>query len=117
MSQDEVGRFWIDRKIRGQTGMPKSVPVVAVLRKAVATLPGTLTYIDANDLTPDLKVLALYTTDPYTSDAQALALTVHVRPSPRVAPKPEHGRVFIESNPVGELGNLDSWGRQVAGSF
>jgi hypothetical protein len=59
MSPDDVGRFWIDRKIRGQVGAPKSVPVMAVLRKAVATLPGTLTYLNASDLTPDLKVLLI----------------------------------------------------------
>src|SRR5262245_37456085 len=26
MNADEVGRFWIDRKIRGQTGAPRAVP-------------------------------------------------------------------------------------------
>lgn len=57
MNADEVGRFWIDRKIRGQTGAPRAVPSLELLRRVVATLPGTLTYLDANDVTADLKVL------------------------------------------------------------
>lgn len=73
MSQDEVGRFWIDRKIRGQVGSPKSVAAVAVLRKAVATLPGTLTYLDANDLTPDLKGAAHRRHEPRRSRLPAAA--------------------------------------------
>jgi len=57
MNADEVGRFWIDRKIRGQTGAPRAVPNIELLRRVVATLPGTLTYLDVNDVTPELKVL------------------------------------------------------------
>jgi hypothetical protein len=57
MSPDEVGRFWIDRKIRGQTGSPKAIPSVEVLRRAVATLAGTVTYLNLNDVTADLKVV------------------------------------------------------------
>ncbi len=68
MSAEEVGRFWIDRKIRGQTGAPKSVPAVAMLRKVVAALPRTLTYLDVNDLTPDLKVLSIDGKSPGTAD-------------------------------------------------
>ena len=26
MSPDEVGRFWVDRKVRGQSGAPRSLP-------------------------------------------------------------------------------------------
>src|SRR5262245_30343604 len=31
MTPDEVGRYWVDRKIRGQTGAPRSVPSVDLL--------------------------------------------------------------------------------------
>jgi len=57
MSPDVVGRFWIDRKIRGQTSAPKVVPSLDLLRKVIAALPGTVTYLNANDVTPDLKIL------------------------------------------------------------
>ena len=59
MNADEIGRFWIDRKIRGQTGAPRAVPSIELLRRVVATLPGTLTYLDANDVTAELKVLRI----------------------------------------------------------
>jgi hypothetical protein len=59
MDPDYVGRFWIDRKIRGQTGAPKAVPSVEVLRRAVATVAGTVTYLAASDVTADLKVVTV----------------------------------------------------------
>jgi hypothetical protein len=57
MSPDEVGRFWIDRKIRGQKGAPKAVAPVELLRRVIVSLPNTVTYLNATDLTDDLKVL------------------------------------------------------------
>jgi hypothetical protein len=57
MDQDEVGRYWIDRKIRGQTGAPKAIPSVELLRRAVASIAGTLTYLSAAEVTADLKVV------------------------------------------------------------
>ena len=59
MSPDEVGRYWVDRKIRGQTGAPKAIPSVDLLRKVVAAMAGALTYLDAADVTPDLKVVSI----------------------------------------------------------
>jgi ABC-type phosphate transport system substrate-binding protein len=57
MDPDEVGRYWIDRKIRGQTGAPKAIPSLDLLRRAVASVTGTLTYLSASELTADLKVV------------------------------------------------------------
>lgn len=59
MDPDEVGRYWIDRKIRGQTGAPKAIPSLDLLRRAVASVPGTLTYLSASELTPELKVVTV----------------------------------------------------------
>jgi hypothetical protein len=59
MDPDYIGRFWIDRKIRGQTGAPKAVSSVEMLRRAVATVPGTVTYLAASDVTADLKVVTV----------------------------------------------------------
>lgn len=57
MSADEVGRFWIDRKIRGQSGPPRAVPSLDLLRRAAATVPGTIVYLKTSDVGSDLKVL------------------------------------------------------------
>ena len=57
MSPDEAGRFWIDRKIRGQKGAPRAVSPVELLRRVIVSLPNTVTYLNATDVTDDLKVL------------------------------------------------------------
>jgi hypothetical protein len=59
MDPDEVGRYWIDRKIRGQTGAPKAIPSLDLLRRAVASVAGTLTYLSAAEVTADLKVVSV----------------------------------------------------------
>jgi len=46
-------------EIRGQTGAPKAIPSVDLLRKVVAAMAGALTYLDAADITPDLKVVSI----------------------------------------------------------
>src|SRR5689334_7216216 len=33
MTPDEVGRFWVDRKVRGQSGAPRSLPSAAHIAK------------------------------------------------------------------------------------
>jgi len=67
MSPDEVGRYWIDRKIRGQTGAPRTLPSVDLVRRVVASLGGTIAYLRATDVTADLEVLTIdchHPTDP-----------------------------------------------------
>lgn len=59
MGPDDVGRYWIDRKIRGQTGAPKAVPSLELLRQAVASISGTLTFLSAAEVTADLKVVSV----------------------------------------------------------
>jgi hypothetical protein len=59
MGPDDVGRYWVDRKIRGQTGAPKAVPSLELLRKAVASIAGTLTFLNAAEVTADLKVVSV----------------------------------------------------------
>lgn len=68
MDPEYVGRFWIDRKIRGQTGAPKAIPSVEVLRRAVATVAGTVTYLTLTDATADLKVLTIDGKQPTDAD-------------------------------------------------
>jgi hypothetical protein len=57
MSPDEAGRFWVDRRIRGQRGAPKAIPSLELLCRAVANLKGTITYLRASDVPDNVKVL------------------------------------------------------------
>lgn len=59
MTPDEVGRYWVDRKIRGQTGAPRSVPSVELLRRVLLAMPNSVTYLYAADVIADLKVLSV----------------------------------------------------------
>ena len=52
MGPDEVGRFWIDRKIRGQRNAPRSVPSAAYMTKLVQTFPNAIGYLEMSELTP-----------------------------------------------------------------
>ncbi|MEY2935695.1 MAG: hypothetical protein RL033_6444 [Pseudomonadota bacterium] len=59
MTADEVGRFWVDRRIRGQTGAPRAVPALDMLRKVIVALPNAVTYLLSSDVVPELKVLSV----------------------------------------------------------
>jgi hypothetical protein len=51
---DAVGRYWIDRRIRGGSGPPRTVDNVQALRRAVSGLPGAISYLRTTLLTPDV---------------------------------------------------------------
>lgn len=59
MSPDEVGRFWVDRKVRGQSGAPRSLPSNAHVVKVVAKFPNAIGYVPAGQLTPELQPVAI----------------------------------------------------------
>jgi opacity protein-like surface antigen len=59
MSPDETGRFWVDRKVRGQSGAPRSLPTVLHVAKVVAKFPGAIGYVPADALTPDLQPVSI----------------------------------------------------------
>jgi hypothetical protein len=48
MEPDQVGRYWVDRRIRGQGMPPKTAPSRELMRAIVGRVPGVLGY-----LTPD----------------------------------------------------------------
>jgi hypothetical protein len=56
MTADQVGRFWVDRKVRGQGAAPRSLPAVH-LPKVVAKFPGAIGYLRVDQLTPDVKAV------------------------------------------------------------
>ena len=59
MSPAEVGRYWIDRKVRGQSGAPRSLPSAAHMVKVVAKFPHAIGYVSAEQLTADVQPVAV----------------------------------------------------------
>lgn len=59
MSPDEVGRFWVDRRVRGQAGAPRSLPSVLHMVKVVAKFPAAIGYVPVDQLTSDLQPVKL----------------------------------------------------------
>lgn len=57
MAPDDVGRFWVDRKVRGQSAAPRALPSVAHIKKVIAKFPGAIGYLPADALTPDLQAV------------------------------------------------------------
>lgn len=59
MSPEEVGRFWVDRKVRGQSSAPRSLPSAAHIAKVAAKFPGAICYLPADQLTSDIQPVAV----------------------------------------------------------
>lgn len=59
MTPEGAARYWIDRKIRGQSGAPRAVEPASVAQRVVARLPAALTYVRANEVSGEVKVLRI----------------------------------------------------------
>jgi ABC-type phosphate transport system substrate-binding protein len=59
MTPGEVGRFWVDRKVRGQTGAPRALASSAQVVKVVAKFPNAIGYVPIGEVTGDVKVIAV----------------------------------------------------------
>jgi hypothetical protein len=59
MSPDEVGRYWVDRKVRGQSAAPRSLPSAAHIAKVTAKFPGAISYLPADQLTSDIQAVSV----------------------------------------------------------
>ena len=59
MSASAVGRYWVDRRIRGGSGAPRALPSGAYVVKVVAKFPGAIGYLPANQVTSAVKVIAI----------------------------------------------------------
>jgi hypothetical protein len=74
MTPDEVGRFWVDRKVRGQSGAPRSLPSAAHMAKVAAKFPGAIGYLSEDQLTSDIQPVEIdgvaYTDSRYNLVAQ-----------------------------------------------
>jgi hypothetical protein len=59
MTPEEVSRYWIDRKIRGQGGAPKAVSPADLLQKVVSRLDHSVAYVRLDHVLPDVRVIAI----------------------------------------------------------
>lgn len=59
MTPDEVGRYWIDRKVRGQSAAPRSLPSTAHIAKVAAKFPGAIGYLPADQMTSDIQAVSV----------------------------------------------------------
>jgi len=59
MSPEAAARYWIDRRIRGQSGAPKAVEPAAVIQRVVARLPRAVGYVRLRDVSPEVQVVKI----------------------------------------------------------
>jgi hypothetical protein len=59
MSPSAIGRYWIDRRIRGGGGAPRALPSNAYVVKVVGKFPGAIGYLPADQVTSAVKVIAI----------------------------------------------------------
>jgi len=59
LSPEEVGRYWVDQKIRGGEAPPRTIDSVSLLVRVVAALPGAFAYVREGFASPELKVVSL----------------------------------------------------------
>jgi hypothetical protein len=59
MSPDEVGRYWVDRKVRGQSSAPRALPSAAHIAKVAAKFPGAIGYLPEDQMTTDIQAVSV----------------------------------------------------------
>jgi ABC-type phosphate transport system substrate-binding protein len=57
LSAEEAARYWIDRRIRGQSGAPRAVDPAAVVQTVVSNVPGAISYVTTDQLSDKVKVV------------------------------------------------------------
>jgi hypothetical protein len=58
MEPDEVGRFWLDRRVRGGAAPPRQVPDPLTVVRLVARLEGAIGYVPLGVPLADVRVVA-----------------------------------------------------------
>jgi hypothetical protein len=59
LEPDEVGRFWITRRIRDEGLPPRTLPSAEVGQRVVAAYPGALTYVRSSMVDHSVRVLTI----------------------------------------------------------
>jgi hypothetical protein len=59
MNPDEVARYWVDQRIRGNAHPPRAVPSPALLKQVVRQFPGAIAYVAVEDLDDSVRALSV----------------------------------------------------------
>lgn len=59
MTAAEVGRYWVDRRLRGQPGPPRSADSAQLLKRVAAQLKNAITYIEADQIDGSVRALSI----------------------------------------------------------
>jgi hypothetical protein len=59
MTPDQVASYWIDRKIRGQSGAPKAVGSAELVQKVVSKVDHSIAYVRLDQVRPEVRVIAI----------------------------------------------------------
>jgi ABC-type phosphate transport system substrate-binding protein len=59
LEPQDVARFWINRRIRGEGQPPRTVPSPELAVRVVASLPGAITYVSPSQVTTNVRVLTV----------------------------------------------------------
>jgi len=59
LQPDEIGRFWVDRRIRDQSGPPRTLPSAEIALRFVMAMPGGITYVTADQLNDKVRALTI----------------------------------------------------------
>ena len=58
MTPDQVARYWIDQRLRGKR-VPATVSSLPMLKRALAELPGAISYLALSDVDSSLRALSI----------------------------------------------------------
>jgi hypothetical protein len=59
LTPEEVGRFWVDRRIRDESPPPKAVPSAELAVRVAASLPGAIAYVTSNLLNDKVRAVTI----------------------------------------------------------
>jgi hypothetical protein len=59
MNPESVARYWIDRKIRGQSGPPKTIDAADLMQRVVGRLEGGIGYVMLDEVRPEVKAIRI----------------------------------------------------------
>lgn len=59
MGPDDVGRFWVDQRIRGASPPPRTLASPGLAVRVISALPGAITYVLPSQLTANVRALAI----------------------------------------------------------
>ncbi len=59
MNPEQISKYWIDRKIRGQSGPPRTVSSLSILLGVVSRLPGAIGYVSPLYLNGEVRTLSI----------------------------------------------------------